>query len=313
MRGLRCCRRRELARRAGFGGGAFAAALLAFALATYTVRIRFDRRGGPSAAAVVSEHSALGVVWVTRRVLLGDGLRVLYVQETHEDAESSNTMIRAYLTTRRGALHPLTGVGDEQDPSRELLDALGASIANTSLVEAVLSEPLPNEQPDVHPAHDPNYEEPPLTGPEPAPALRSHAAGVALWVGAFALLCGLGSAAFDLLALSHAKGWVQTTYYFTNEDKGKYHNLVARTQLDSSVNLNPRPAAGKAYSSNVCWVLDHPRGHDIARYTPPSGPPMLRDEIRYSTLAMLGICMLFAFAAAGPWLRARRSFLVYAG
>ena len=303
----------SLTHRAGFAAGALSLALIAFAFATLELRVRLERHDAASAAAVVREYRILGVCCWARRVPVGDGLRVLYVQEYDSESEGSGTSVTANLVTRDNALHDLIGVGDESDPSREQLNALGASLSNPELMEDLLREPPQNDARQVHPALDPNYEEPPPARPPPAFVLRSRLAAFAALLGVFVLLTGFGSAIADLADLSHTTRWVQTTYYVATIPGAKHSEDVARPSLDRHAILRPTPPLNFAYSGFKCWVLDNPRGHDIARYVPPTGPPTLREEIRMSTVANLAIYLLLAFAAAGPWLRARRSFLVHAG
>ena len=59
-------------------------------------------------------------------------------------------------------------------------------------------------------------------------------------------------------------------------------------------------------------VVDDPNGHDIARYTPPTGPVTFTDKVRASLVLSSAGWIAAAALAAGPFLR-RSSLDVRAG
>ncbi len=157
------------------------------------------------------------------------------------------------------------------------------------------------------------YEEPASALAPPAPESLSRVNVLGVFAAMLALLIGFGSFTRQLLDLRDAHGWLETKYYPVDIRSAHTSRLEARPTLDSHVVLEPRPPGNGISNMAPCWVLDDPHGHDIARYTPPDGPPTWRDKTRASSLAYLCLWMMAAALAAGPWVRARRSLTVRAG
>jgi len=274
-------------------------ALLAFA--TYAVRCQL--RGTPNEPVVVVQYLALGIACYTRCVPLGDGVRVLFAKETSETSESTSTSIAAYLVTRTGQRHAITGMTEEDHAARKLLASFSAALIRPRVVREALLAP-----PRAEPL--PSYEEPPASGGL-AELPRSRLAELGVFIALLALLVAFATATQELLDLRHATAWVQTTYRWETVRAGKSTRTRFHPALDPSAELSPKPAA--QITDAPCWVIDDPHGHDIARYTSPTGPVTFLDKIRVSLVLTFASWLALAAIAAGPFLRRRRSLDVRAG
>ena len=275
--------------------------LLAFA----SYAVRWQLQGEESAPLVVVEYCALGVACYTRRFPLAGGLRVLYAKETSQTSESTSTSLTAYLVTRSGQRHAVTGMSEEDDSARRLLANFSASLTSPRCVRTALR---PSRQAAEPPR---NYDEPPHSPGLGAPQPRSRLAELGVLVALLALLVALGSAAKQLLELQHANAWVQTSYRWETVRAGKSTRTLFHPALDPTVNLSPKPEEQR--TDAPCWVIDDPHGHDIARYTPPTGPVTFPDKVRASLVLTCACWLAAATLAAGPFLRRRRSLDVRAG
>jgi len=287
--------------RATVAGTVLTIALGLVGLLTYGRTIRLDARDGQNAAKVVLESRIFGLRR-TRRVPLGEGLRMVLAARTSEE---SNRSVAAFLVSTSGALHLVA-----EAPERSALSSIesfGVALADPRLVEEALE---PRSARRDEPKATSSASALPMKALGPPGGLTPR---LALFAAAGATLFGMAMtiAVRDVASLWSATAWRQTTCSFESVPTGKSSRMHAHPSFAPSVSV---PVSLGAYmTEQACWILDDPNGYDILRFTPPSGPPAPWEKIHDSTQYNFAFLWVATIVLAGPWLRRKRSFDVCTG
>ena len=287
----------ERATRLGWAMGLGGLAVIIVAVASIATRLRVER-GKDGKAAVVVSTEVLGFSLGSRRVPADDGLRMLRFSRDWEDSDGSQTAIELVLVERNGRAWP-AGAPDRDG----VLEAFGGELPWLAPTAPLASS---WEAPPVAPFDEPQGEVPHW----PAGGVQYVAAAAAT-----VFLVTASIFAVDVLALSAADRWVETSYtIYTTHGKGGHPVTRASTVLDPSVTFPaPTNARGAIRENRTCWVLDHPGGHDIVRLTKPSGPPRVWEKFHKERLVWLRMSSVFVLLAFASWLRPLRGSAVRAG
>ncbi len=290
----------SLSHRATVAGTALALATGFVGLLTYERTIRIDAPAGPKKATVVLETRVFGLRR-TRRVPLGEGLRMVLAARTSEE---SNRSVTAFLVSTSGALHH---VAEAQERSAlSSIESFGVALAVPRLVDAAL-EPRSASRDEPKPTSSASAL--PMKAPRPPEGLTPR---LALFAALGATLFGMAMsiAVRDIASLWSTTAWRQTTCSFESVRTGKSSRMHAHPSFAPSVSVPV--SLGSYMTEQVCWILDDAHGYDILRFTPPSGSPAPWEKIHDSTQYTFAFLWVSAIVLAGPWLRRRRSFDVRA-
>jgi hypothetical protein len=223
---------------------------------------------------------------------------MLRFESDWESSESSGTAIWLVLVERNGRAWP---VGSPDGDG--VLEAFGGELPWLDPTAPLASS---REAPPGEPFDEPRGE-----------ALHWPAGGVQYVAAAAAIVFLLTASIFavDVLALSTADRWMETSYtLYTARGKGGHQVTRASLVLDPSVTFPaPTDARGAIREDHTCWVLDHPRAHDIVRLTKPSGPPRAWEKFHKERLLWLRMSGVFVVLAFASWLRSLRGLAVRAG
>jgi hypothetical protein len=291
----------SLSHRATVAGTALTLATGLVGLLTYKRTIRLDAPAGPKKAAVVLETRVFGLRR-TRRVPLGEGLRMVLAARTSEE---SNRSVTAFLVSTSGALHDVAEA--EERSALSSIESFGVALAVPRLVEAAL-EPRSARRDEPKPTSSASAL--PMKAPGPPEGLTPR---LALFAALGATLFGMAMsiAVRDIASLWSATTWRQTTCSFESVRTGKSSRMHAHPSFAPSVSV---PVSLGAYMTDqACWIVDDVHGYDILRFTPPSGPPAPWEKIHDSTQYNFAFLWVSAIVLTGPWLRRKRSFDVRTG
>lgn len=291
----------SLSHRATVAGTALALASGLVGLLTYTRTIRLDAKAGPKEAIVLLETRVFGLRR-TRRVALGEGLRMVLADCTSEE---SNRSVTAFLVATSGVLHH---VAEAKERSALFpIESFGVALADPRLVKAALA---PRDARQNDPKAPPSATALPMKTLAPpeglTPLLTLFAA-----LGAILFGMAMSMAVRDVASLWPATAWRQTTCSFESVRTGKSSRMHAHPSFAPSVSVPV--SLGSYMTDQVCWIVDDVHGYDILRFTPPSGPPAPWEKIHDSTQYNFAFLWVSAIVLAGPWLRRKRSFDVRTG
>jgi hypothetical protein len=291
----------SLSHRATVAGAAGALSTGLVGLLTYTRTIRLDAKAGPKKATVVLETRVFGLRR-TRRVPLGEGLRMVFAARTSEE---SNRSVTAFLVATSGVLHH---VAEAQERSALFpIESFGVALADPRLVNAALE---PRNARQNAPKAPPNGGALPMKTLAPPGGLTAR---LTLFAALGSILFGMAMsmAVRDVASLWTATAWRETTCSFESVRTGKSSRMHAHPAFAPSVSVPV--SLGTYMTDQPCWIVDDAHGYDILRFVPPSGPPAPWEKLHDSTKYSFAFLWVSAIVLAGPWLRRKRSFEVRTG